>query len=226
MKYESIVKGRFIKRLNRFVALCEIDGEEIYCHVKNTGRCGEILVPDAECYLEKSDNPDRKYAYSLVVVRKGERLINIDSQAPNKAAGEFISSGYFCVQPELLKAEKCYGNSRFDFYFEHDGKKAFLEVKGVTLENGGSVFFPDAPTQRGTKHLNELCSCIEDGFEAYVLFVVQMKGVSSFSPNKLTDPDFSTALKRASQQGVHILAYDCYVSENEMKIKDKVPVVL
>ncbi len=226
MKYEKIVKGRFIKRLNRFVALCEIDGEETYCHVKNTGRCGEILVPDAECYLEKSDNPNRKYAYSLVVVQKGERLINIDSQAPNKAAGEFLSSGGLYGQIQNLKAEKTYGNSRFDFYFEHDEKRAYLEVKGVTLEKDGAVFFPDAPTQRGTKHLNELCSCVEEGFEAYVLFVVQMKGVKSFSPNKVTDPAFSEALKRASEKGVRIVAYDCYVNENEMTIKDKVPVIL
>ncbi len=226
MKYENIVKGIFIRRLNRFVALCEIDGEEVYCHVKNTGRCSEILTEGAECYLEKSSNPDRKYAYSLVTVRKGERLINIDSQAPNKAAGEFLSDGILFENIENLKAEKTYGNSRFDFYFEHDGKKAFLEVKGVTLEKDGAVFFPDAPTVRGTKHLNELCKCVEDGFEAFVLFVVQMKGVSGFSPNDITDSAFSEALRNADKSGVRILAYDCYVSEDEMIIKDIVPVIL
>ena len=226
MKYENIVKGRFIRRLNRFVALCEIAGEEVYCHVKNTGRCGEILVGGAECFLEKSANPNRKYAYSLIAVRKGERLINIDSQAPNKAAGEFLSSGGLGFDMQNLRAEKSYGNSRFDFYFEHSGKKAFLEVKGVTLEIDGAVYFPDAPTERGTKHLNELCSSVRDGFEAYVLFVVQMEDVCSFSPNTATDPAFSAALKRASEEGVQILAYDCFVSENEMIIKDKVPVIL
>ena len=226
MKYKNIVKGTFIKRLNRFVAICKIYDEEVYCHVKNTGRCGEILIEGAECYLEKSDNPNRKYAYSLITVRKGERLINIDSQAPNKAAGEFLSSGGLGVQLQNLKAEKTYGNSRFDFYFELNGKKCFLEVKGVTLEKNGAVFFPDAPTERGAKHLIELCSCVKEGYGAYVLFVVQMKGADYFSPNDITDPDFSAALRQASCEGVKILAYDCFVSENEMIIKDEVPVIL
>lgn len=226
MKYENIKKGRFIKRLNRFVAVCELDGEEVYCHVKNTGRCGEILIEGADCFLEKSADPKRKYAYSLVAVQKGERLINIDSQAPNKAAGEFISSGRLGIATENLRAEKTYGKSRFDFYFEYGDKKAFLEVKGVTLEKDGAVFFPDAPTERGTKHLNELCDCVRDGFEAYVLFVVQMKGVSSFSPNAVTDPAFTQALRKAADEGVHILARDCFVTENEMIIKDSVPVIL
>lgn len=226
MRYNKIVKGVFIKRLNRFVALCNIQGQEIYCHVKNTGRCCEILINGAECFLEESDNPERKYKYSLVSVRKGDRLINIDSQAPNKAAGEFLSNGGLFKELDFLKAEKTYGNSRFDFYFEHNGKKAFLEVKGVTLEKNGAVFFPDAPTTRGAKHLNELCKCIEDGYEAYALFVIQLKDASYFSPNDSTDPEFSEALRKASESGVNILAYDCYVSENEMVIKDSVPVIL
>lgn len=226
MKYNKIIKGRFIKRLNRFVALCEINGEEIYCHVKNTGRCGEILIEGAECFLEESENPDRKYRYSLVVVRKGDRLINIDSQAPNKAAGEFLACKRLFKDIENIRAEKTYGNSRFDFYFEHNGKKAFLEVKGVTLENNGKVMFPDAPTQRGAKHLKELCSCVEEGYEAYVLFVVQMKNVSSFSPNDITDPEFAEALRKAEKAGVKILCYDCFVTESEMNICDEVPVIL
>ena len=226
MKYKHIVKGVFIRRLNRFVALCTIDGEEILCHVKNTGRCGEILVPGAECYLEKSDNPNRKYLYSLVVVNKGNRLINIDSQAPNKAVAEFLSSRESEFGLTGIRAEKTYGNSRFDFYFERDGKEAFLEVKGVTLERDGIVSFPDAPTERGTKHLRELCSCIKDGYEAYVFFVIQMKDVSFFTPNNATDPSFASALKEAKEAGVNILAYDCFVSEDEMIIKDRVPVVL
>lgn len=226
MKYKNIVKGNFIKRLNRFVAICEIDGEQISCHVKNTGRCGEILIEGVECYLEKSNNPDRKYAYSLITVRKGKRLINIDSQAPNKAAGEFILKGGLGTDIENLKSEKTYGNSRFDFYFESKGKKAFLEVKGVTLERDGRVFFPDAPTQRGAKHLNELCRCIDEGYEAYVLFVVQMKNIKSFSPNDETDPLFSQALRSAADKGVNILAFDCFVTENEMIIEDEIPVIL
>lgn len=226
MKYNKIISAKFIKRMNRFVALCDIDGQETYCHVKNTGRCGEILLEGAVCYLEKSDNTERKYQYSLVAVRKGERLINIDSQAPNKAVGEFLSEGKLFADIENLKAEKTYGNSRFDFYFEHGEKKAFLEVKGVTLEKHGRVFFPDAPTERGTKHLNELCRCIEEGYEAYALFIVQMKNVGSFSPNDETDPAFASALRNAAENGVKILCYDCIVTENEMIIKDEVPVIL
>ena len=226
MKYKNIVRGIFKKRLNRFVALCEIDGREVYCHVKNTGRCGEILVEDAECFLEKSDNPERRYQYSLVTVRKGDRLVNIDSQAPNKAVGEFLSAGKLFSDITEIKPEKTFGKSRFDFYFENKDRKAFLEVKGVTLEKDGRVFFPDAPTERGTKHLNELCRCIEKGFNAYVLFIVQMKNVKSFSPNDETDPAFAKALRTAAEKGVKILCYDCFVTENEMIIKDEVPVIL
>lgn len=226
MKYKNIVKAIFEKRINRFVALCIIDGEKVHCHVKNTGRCKEILTEGAECYLEKSDNPSRKYLYSLICVKKGERLINIDSQAPNKAAGEFLKEGRLFADIANIKAEKAFGNSRFDFYFEHADKKAFLEVKGVTLENENAVYFPDAPTERGTKHLNELCECVKSGYEAYVLFVVQMKDVSHFSPNKITDPRFTQALINAEKTGVKILCYDCRVSENEMIIEDAVPVIL
>ena len=226
MKYTEIIKATFIKRLNRFVALCNIDGEEIYCHVKNTGRCGEILTVGAECFLEKASNPGRKYKYSLIAVKKGERLINIDSQAPNKAAGEFLKSGRLFSDIENIKAESTYGKSRFDFYFEHSGKKAYLEVKGVTLEKNGAVYFPDAPTLRGTKHLNELCDCARKGYEAYVLFVVQMKGAEFFSPEEKNDPDFALSLRKAKECGVIILCYDCNVTEKEMNIADAVPVIL
>ena len=226
MKYNSIIKGEFIKRLNRFVALCRIDGEDVYCHVKNTGRCKEILVEGAECFLEVSSNPQRKYRYSLVTVKKGERLINIDSQAPNKAVGEFLKEGKLFSDISFIQPEKTYGNSRFDFYFEHGGKKAFLEVKGVTLEKDGAVFFPDAPTERGTKHLNELCDCVEQGYEAYAFFVVQMKNVKAFSPNDSTDFAFGKALRAAADKGVKIICYDCSVTENEMLIEAAVPVIL
>lgn len=226
MKYEKIKKAVFIKRLNRFVALCNIDGEETLCHVKNTGRCKELLVEGAECFLEESSNKERKYKYSLVTVRKGERLVNMDSQAPNKAAFEWLREGKLFSDVKNIKAEKTFGNSRFDFYFEHGDKKAFLEVKGVTLERDGKVLFPDAPTERGTKHLNELCLCIDEGYESYVLFVVQMKNVKSFSPNGETDPAFKKALIRAKEKGVKVLAYDCLVTEKEMIIKDEVSVIL
>lgn len=226
MKYNNIVKAYFIKRLNRFVAICKLQDEEVFCHVKNTGRCGEILKEGAECYLEVSDNPNRKYKYSLVVVRKGERLINIDSQAPNKAVGEFLKSGRFIDNIKNIRPEKTFGKSRFDFYFEYGNKKAFLEVKGVTLEKDGVVLFPDAPTERGTKHLNELQACLKEGYEAYVMFVVQMKDVLHFSPNTITDPRFSTALRQASDTGVKVLCYDCNVTENEMNICCEVDVKL
>lgn len=226
MKYNSIIKGEFIKRLNRFVALCRIDGEDIYCHVKNTGRCKEILVEGAECFLEVSSNPQRKYRYSLVIVKKGEWLINIDSQAPNKAVGEFLKEGKLFSDISFIQPEKSFGNSHFDFYFEHGGKKAFLEVKGVTLEKDGAVFFPDAPTERGTKHLNELCDCVEQGYEAYAFFVVQMKNVKAFSPNDSTDFAFGKALRAAADKGVKIICCDCSVTENEMLIEAAVPVIL
>lgn len=226
MEYEGIIKGRFIKRINRFVAICEINGAEIHCHVKNTGRCSEILVEGSECYLEEVFNTARKYRYSLVAVRKGERLINIDSQASNKAAAEFLASGKLFDDITNLRAEKAFGKSRFDFYFEHNGKKSFLEVKGVTLEREGAVYFPDAPTVRGTKHLNELCECVKEGYDAYVMFVVQMKGATHFSPNNETDPGFSNALRSAEQKGVNVLCYDCSVTEKGMNIEDEVPVML
>lgn len=224
MKYKNTVKGKFISRPNRFVANVMLGGEEIYCHVKNTGRCRELLKEDAEVILEKSDNPERKYAYSLIAVKKGERLVNMDSQAPNKAVGEFIKNGGLFKDIKLIKPECKYKNSRFDFYVEYKDKKAFIEVKGVTLENDSIVSFPDAPTERGSKHLRELCQCIKDGYEAYVIFTVQMKDVLYFTPNEEHDPVFAETLKRAKSEGVNVLAYDCLITENEMVIKDKVEI--
>lgn len=224
MKYENTVKGTFLSRPNRFVANVIIDGKETACHVKNTGRCRELLKEGAEVILEKSDNPERKYSYSLITVRKGERLVNMDSQAPNKAVGEFLKKGRLFKDIKLIKPECKYGSSRFDFYVEYGDKKAFIEVKGVTLENEGVVSFPDAPTQRGSKHLRELCQCIKDGYEAYVFFVVQMKDVLYFTANEAHDPVFASTLKKASEEGVKILAYDCLVSQKEMTIQDKVEI--
>ncbi len=226
MKYSKIVKGTFISRPNRFVANVVIGGKETACHVKNTGRCRELLKEGAEVYLEKSDNPERKYQYSLVTVRKGERLVNMDSQAPNKAVGEFLGNGGLFEDIKLIKPECKYGNSRFDFYVEYGDKKAFIEVKGVTLENDNIVSFPDAPTERGSKHLRELCECMKEGYEAYVFFVVQMKDVLCFKPNEDHDPAFADTLRKAEKEGVRVLAYDCLITEDEMVIKDKVNIVL
>ncbi len=226
MKYSKIKKASFISRPNRFVAYVDIDGEEIACHVKNTGRCRELLTKGAEVYLEESDNAERKYKYSLVTVRKGNRLVNMDSQAPNKVVGEWLRGGGLFSDITLLKAESTYKKSRFDFYCEHGNKKAFIEVKGVTLENEGVVSFPDAPTERGTKHLNELIECMNEGYEAYVIFVVQMKNVLYFTPNEDHDPKFAEALRRAAKSGVNIIALDCTVSEDSVFIGDRVEVRL
>ena len=219
MRYENIVKGRFLARPNRFVAHVEIDGREEICHVKNTGRCRELLVRDCTVYLEKAKNPDRKTKYDLVAVEKGQRLINMDSYAPNIAAGEFLPK----IFPDcIIKPEYTYGNSRFDFYIEDNNRKILLEVKGVTLEQDGVVMFPDAPTERGLKHVNELISCVKKGYEAYLLFVIQMGKVKYFTPNSETHPEFGEALKKASQNGVKILAYDCDVTPDSMEIKSPV----
>lgn len=224
MRYKDVCKADFISRPNRFVARVSIDGKETAVHVKNTGRCRELLVKGAEVWLEKSSNPDRKYQYSLVTVKKGNRMVNMDSQAPNKAVGEFLSEGRLFSDVRLIKPECKYGNSRFDFYVEYGEKRAFIEVKGVTLENDGVVSFPDAPTERGSKHLRELCQCVSQGYEAYVFFVIQMKDVLYFTANADHDPVFADTLRTASSEGVKILAYDCDVTEDEMKIGDHVEI--
>lgn len=224
MRYNEVKKAAFISRPNRFVALVSIDGREMAVHVKNTGRCRELLTEGAEVWLEKSTNPDRKYQYSLVTVKKGDRMVNMDSQAPNKAVGELISEGRLFADVRLMKPECKYGNSRFDFYVEYGDKRTFIEVKGVTLENEGTVSFPDAPTERGSRHLRELCECIRDGYEAYVIFVIQMKNVLYFTANADHDPVFARTLAQAHKEGVKILAYDCLVTESEMIISDSVKV--
>lgn len=226
MKYNNINKAKFIKRLNRFVCEVELEGEKVLCHVKNTGRCRELLKEGATVYLQKSDNPDRKYKYSLITVRKGERLVNMDSQAPNKAVHEWLKAEKLFKNITYLKPESTYGKSRFDFYFEYEGKKAYMEVKGVTLENDGIVSFPDAPTERGVKHINELCECVKQGYEAYIMFVVQMKDVLYFTPNAENDPAFAKAIRKAENKGVKVLCYDCEITENEMKLKDEVVIKL
>lgn len=222
MVYNNIKSGRFISRPNRFIANIEIDGEICVCHVKNTGRCAELLLPGAHVFVQCCDNPNRKTKYDLIAVYKGERLINIDSQAPNKVFGEWIESYFKNVT--YVKPEAKYKNSRFDFYIEADERKIFAEVKGVTLENDGEVKFPDAPTVRGVKHLNELSDCISEGFEAYVFFIVQMKDVKYFSPNRKTHPEFAAALEKALENGVNVCCVDCNVSPDSLTVGDFVPV--
>ena len=203
-----------------------IDGNEEKVHVKNTGRCRELLLKGCRVFLEESKNSARKTKYSLVAVYKGERLINMDSQIPNYVAEEALKKGIIkeIGIPDFVKREVKYSQSRFDIYYEKDGRKGFIEVKGVTLEKNGEVLFPDAPTERGTKHIKELIKAKKEGYEAAVLFVIQMKDVSFFAPNAETDKDFSQALKNAKEEGVNILAYDCDVKEDEIVLKDKVEV--
>lgn len=225
MRYANMVPGIFRKRPNRFIAHVEIDGQEQVVHVKNTGRCRELLVPGAAVWCQRSDNPARKTRYDLIAVEKGGRLINMDSQAPNTAAREWLESGGL-GKIENLRPETVHGDSRFDFSFTLEGKPCFLEVKGVTLENDGVCAFPDAPTERGAKHLRGLAEAVRQGYGAYVLFVIQMADVKYLHPNDRTDPDFGTALREAAAQGVHIVAVECRVSEDTMEISGSVPVHL
>ena len=225
MKYANMTPGIFRARPNRFIAHVEIAGQPEVVHVKNTGRCRELLPAGAEVWCQFSDNPSRKTKYDLITVRKGSRLINMDSQAPNLAAKEWLRhSGLGNI--ENLRAETKHGDSRFDFSFTKNGRQCFLEVKGVTLENDGVCAFPDAPTERGAKHLRGLTEAAKDGYGAYVLFVIQMADVQYLHPNDNTDPEFGRALREAAAGGVEVLAVDCRVTIDEMNIQDFVPVVL
>ena len=225
MKYENMVQGRFLSRPNRFIAMVEIDGKETVCHVKNTGRCRELLPYGATVWCRYDSNPKRKTQYDLITVEKGERLINMDSQAPNAAAKEWLQAGGL-GGISALRAEVAHGDSRFDFSFQKDGRTCYLEVKGVTLENDGVCAFPDAPTLRGAKHLKGLQKAAEDGSGAYVLFVIQMSDVKYLHPNDATDPDFGKALRGAANAGVQVLAMDCTVTADSMVIRNSVPVTL
>ena len=216
MIYKNIQKARFLSRPNRFIAHIDIDGKTEVCHVKNTGRCRELLTENATVFVQKSDNPNRKTKYDLISVLKGEKLINMDSQIPNKVFGEWAQSSDFFGKINFLKAEKTFENSRFDFYIETDNDKIFVEVKGVTLEQDGVVMFPDAPTERGVKHINELCRCIDNRYKAYIFFIIQMDNVKYFTPNRKTHPQFADALKAAAEKGVGVYALDCKVSENSI----------
>ena len=225
MHYVNIRKGSFIERPNRFIAYIDIEGKKETVHVKNTGRCAELLVPGAPVYVQETDNPARKTRWDLIAVEKGKRMVNMDSQIPNKLVEEWLREGNLFEEITRIRPEYTYGRSRFDLYVEADGKKIFIEVKGVTLEEDGVVRFPDAPSERAVKHVEELKSAVREGYEAYVFFVVQMKGVRYFTPNMDTHPAFGEALFRASKAGVHILAYDCETGKDYIHIEDEVPVV-
>lgn len=226
MKYENVVQGKFIKRPNRFIAHVEIEGREEIVHVKNTGRCKELLVPGATVYLQKSDNMSRSTAYDLIAVQKGGRLINMDSQIPNKVVEEWLKSGGFFHDLISVRPETTYGSSRFDLYVETKEEKIFIEVKGVTLEEDGVVRFPDAPSERALKHVDELIKAKQEGYRALMFFVVQMKGVKCFLPNADTQPEFGESLQRAVKAGVEIHAYDCDVTPDTITLREEVPVAL
>ena len=226
MRYERIKRATFLERPNRFIAYADIAGKQETIHVKNTGRCAELLVPDAEIFVQESDNPERKTKWDLIGVRKGERLINMDSQIPNKVVGEWLSAGNLFSAGASVRPETVYGNSRFDFYVEEGENRAFIEVKGVTLEEEGVVRFPDAPSERAVKHVEELIRAKKEGYDAYVFLVIQMKGVRYFTPNIDTQPEFAEVLKKAKAAGVRILAYDCKVTEDSIQIDEEVPVIL
>lgn len=231
MKYKKMVEAKFIERPNRFVAYCDIDGKIEKVHVKNTGKCKELLVPGYIVYLEESDNPNRQTKYSLIAVKKRNRLINMDSQVTNKMVYESLENKSlvlpgFDEEITLIKPEKTYGNSRFDVYIEGKTKKAFIEVKGCTLEIDGVIKFPDAKTERGVKHVRELIEARKDGYLAYIIFVIQMDDVLYFTPNIEMHKEFGDVLKEAEESGVNILAYDSLVEIDNIKLNKPVKVIL
>lgn len=231
MRYGRVIKGFFNTRPNRFIAKVEVNGREETVHVKNTGRCRELLVPGCAVYLSVSDNPLRKTAYDLIAVekkREGETplLINIDSAAPNEAVAEWLPRCGLFGKDAVFRREVSYGSSRFDFQISEGDRISYLEVKGVTLESDGVLMFPDAPTERGVNHILELCELKKLGFGAYAVFVIQMKGAKYFTPNSSTHKEFAVALSEAKKEGVEILAFECNVSENEMSIGDQVAIKL
>lgn len=230
MRYTAVERGAFLERPNRFIARVELHGVVETVHVKNTGRCRELLVPGVTVYVEGSDNPKRKTRYDLIAVEKGDRLINMDAQAPNQVFAEWARSGMWMQGLTLLQPEKRFGASRFDFYWEAETfstkRSGFVEIKGVTLEEDGNVFFPDAPTERGVKHVEELMACKAAGYEATLCFVVQMEDVGVFRPNDRTHPAFGAALRRARDAGVEIFARSCRVTPDSLEIAGSVPVEL
>ena len=224
MRYEEVQPAVFLTRPNRFIAHVLLQGQEVVCHVKNTGRCRELLRPGGQVWLEKGRGDKRKTAWDLIAVQKGQRLVNMDAQAPNRAFGEWarnLGPGIVSVRPEVF-----FEDSRLDFLLERERGKHYVEVKGVTLESGGHVYFPDAPTERGVKHLHELIHAVEQGHRATAFFVVQMAEVTDFAPNDDTHPAFGAALRQAAAAGVNVVAYACRVAPDRMEIDRPVPVIL
>lgn len=231
MQYKKVITGRFILRRNRFVADVEIGSKQETVHVKNTGRCKELLLPGTEVFLAEADNPERKTRYDLIAVRKlrpGKEplLINMDSQVPNEAALEYLQTSSLFSKEAVFKREVTHLNSRFDLFVTDGTRRIFIEVKGVTLEQNGTALFPDAPTERGVKHLKELTACLKEGFECYVFFVIQMKEISCFKPNDATHPAFGAALRQAAAAGVRVMAMDCVITPDSIRIDAPVPVDL
>lgn len=226
MFYKNMQKAVFLARPNRFIARILVDGKEENCHVKNTGRCKELLLPGCTIYVQHHDNPKRKTQYSLIAVEKGALLINMDSQAPNKVVQEWLQEQEPFGKMTLLKPEYTHGDSRFDFYLETSLQKIFIEVKGVTLEENGVVKFPDAPTERGVKHVRELTDLIQDGYTCAIIFVVQMSGMQYFTPNRQTHAAFGEALNKAKNSGVRLLAYECSVTPNSLRLTHPLPIQL
>lgn len=224
MHYRQVEKATFLARPNRFIAHVELAGEQVICHVKNTGRCRELLVPGAEVWLEKGSNPGRKTAWDLIAVQKDAHLINMDAQAPNKVFAEWAAQW----EPELtaLRSEVTYGQSRLDFCLETPRGLHYVEVKGVTLEERGHTRFPDAPTERGIKHLQELMRAAAEGHRASAVFVIQMEDVTDFAPNDNTHPAFGAALREAAKAGVQVMAVNCRVTPDSLEILGPVPVIL
>lgn len=225
MQYERMRKGIFRSRPNRFIAYVELDGRQEICHVKNTGRCKELLIPGAVVCVQEAENPNRKTGFDLIAVQKGERLINMDSQIPNRVFAQWLREGGL-PGLTLIKPEQRFGSSRLDFYLEAGERKIYAEVKGVTLERDGVVLFPDAPTERGVRHLEELCACVKQGYEAWAVFIIQMENVRRFSPSDETHPAFGTALRRAQEKGVRILALECHVTPDSIEARREVPICL
>lgn len=231
MRYDKIIEAVFIERINRFTAVVDAGNGPEKAHVKNTGRCKELLISGCRVYLSVSDNSLRATKYDLIAVEKERNgktplLINIDSQAPNDAVAEWLPKSGLFSSAARIRREVTQGNSRFDFCIEDSGKTAFMEVKGVTLEFDGAAFFPDAPTQRGVKHINELIKCAELGFDTYILFVVQMKEIKSVSPNDKIHKEFGEALRKAAKNGVNIMAVDCVVTPDSLSIDKFIKIVL
>lgn len=226
MEYQRIYEGTFLERPNRFIAYVEIDGRKETVHVKNTGRCAELLIPGTKAYVQKAENPERKTQWDLIAVEKGNRLINMDSQIPNAVVKEWLEEGNLLSDIVKIQPEYTFGNSRIDLYVETKERKVLIEVKGVTLEESGVVRFPDAPSERAVKHVKELAEAVKKGYEAYIFFVIQMEDVKYFTPNRDTHPEFGEALQYAKDHGVHIVAWDCQVTRKSIHIQKEVPVVL